>query len=108
MIPAHRNAVDSSKLKPKFYQPDPRLADHNFLKSWFFSGINIKNNKGVTRRDALRSTGILAGATFLAGMTGSEHSSAQTAKKATSDELWHYAKVCRVLNILRPYFDSLA
>ena len=28
-------------------------------------------------------------------------------KKATSDELWHYAKVCRVLNILRPYFDSL-
>ena len=28
-------------------------------------------------------------------------------KKATSDELWHYAKVCGVLNILRPYFDSL-
>ena len=29
-------------------------------------------------------------------------------KKATSDELWHFAKVCRVLNILRPYFDSLS
>ena len=29
-------------------------------------------------------------------------------KKATSDELWHYAKVCRVLNVMRPYFDSLA
>jgi len=29
-------------------------------------------------------------------------------KKATSEELWHYAKVCRVLNIMRPYFDSLA
>ena len=28
-------------------------------------------------------------------------------KKTTSDELWHYAKVCRMLNILRPYFDSL-
>jgi hypothetical protein len=23
-------------------------------------------------------------------------------------ELWHYAKVCRVLNVMRPYFDSLA
>ena len=29
-------------------------------------------------------------------------------KKATSEELWHYAKVCRVLNVMRPYFDSLA
>ena len=29
-------------------------------------------------------------------------------KKITSDELWHYAKVCRVLNVMRPYFDSLA
>jgi predicted transcriptional regulator of viral defense system len=28
-------------------------------------------------------------------------------KKATSDDLWHYAKVCRVLNVMRPYFDSL-
>ena len=28
-------------------------------------------------------------------------------KKATSEELWHYAKLCRVLNVMRPYFDSL-
>jgi predicted transcriptional regulator of viral defense system len=28
--------------------------------------------------------------------------------KATSDQLWHCAKVCRVLNVMRPYFDSLA
>jgi predicted transcriptional regulator of viral defense system len=28
-------------------------------------------------------------------------------KKATSEELWHHAKVCRVLNVMRPYFDSL-
>lgn len=28
--------------------------------------------------------------------------------KATSDQLWHYAKVCRVLNVMRPYFDTLA
>ena len=29
-------------------------------------------------------------------------------KKTTSEELWRYAKVCRVLNVMRPYFDSLA
>ena len=29
-------------------------------------------------------------------------------KKATSGELWHYAKVCRVLNVMRPYFDMVS
>jgi predicted transcriptional regulator of viral defense system len=29
-------------------------------------------------------------------------------KQASSAELWHYAKICRVLNVMRPYFDSLA
>ncbi len=29
-------------------------------------------------------------------------------KKVTSEQLWHHARVCRVLNVMRPYFDSLA
>jgi hypothetical protein len=24
----------------------------------------------------------------------------------TGDDLWHYAKVCRVANVMRPYLDS--
>lgn len=28
-------------------------------------------------------------------------------KKATSDELWHYAKVCRVARVMRPYLESV-
>lgn len=28
-------------------------------------------------------------------------------KKATSDELWHYAKVCRVSRVMRPYLESV-
>ena len=28
-------------------------------------------------------------------------------KLATSDEIWHYAKVCRVSRIIRPYLESL-
>jgi predicted transcriptional regulator of viral defense system len=29
-------------------------------------------------------------------------------KRMTSEDLWHYAKVCRVDNVMRPYLDSLA
>ena len=28
-------------------------------------------------------------------------------KRMTSDDLWLYAKVCRVANVMRPYLDSL-
>lgn len=29
-------------------------------------------------------------------------------KRMISDDLWRYAKVCRVANVMRPYLDSLA
>jgi predicted transcriptional regulator of viral defense system len=28
-------------------------------------------------------------------------------KKITIDELWHYARICRVSNVIRPYIESL-
>ena len=28
-------------------------------------------------------------------------------KKATADELWHHAKVCRVANVIRPYLEAV-
>lgn len=28
-------------------------------------------------------------------------------KKATADELWRYAKVCRVANVMRPYLEAI-
>jgi predicted transcriptional regulator of viral defense system len=28
-------------------------------------------------------------------------------KKATMDELWHYANICRMTNVMRPYLESL-
>ena len=28
-------------------------------------------------------------------------------KRTSMDELWHYAKVCRVSNVMRPYLESL-
>jgi predicted transcriptional regulator of viral defense system len=28
-------------------------------------------------------------------------------KKATADDLWHHTRLCRMTNVMRPYFDSL-
>ncbi len=28
-------------------------------------------------------------------------------RKCTSDELWHFAQVCRVANIMRPYMEAM-
>ena len=29
-------------------------------------------------------------------------------KKATMNELWHFARVCRVANVMRPYMEAVA
>ncbi len=29
-------------------------------------------------------------------------------KKCTRDEIWHYAKICRVQNVIRPYLEATA
>ncbi len=29
-------------------------------------------------------------------------------KCMSSDELWHYAKICRVANVMRAYLESLS
>lgn len=31
---------------------------------------------------------------------------ARAQKKASSDALWHYAKICRVANVMRPYLEA--
>ncbi len=28
-------------------------------------------------------------------------------QRCTNDELWHYAKVCRVANVMRPYLEAV-
>jgi hypothetical protein len=31
----------------------------------------------------------------------------RTQRRCTNDELWHYAKICRVANVMRPYLEVL-
>jgi hypothetical protein len=32
---------------------------------------------------------------------------ARAQNKASSDDLWRYAKVCRVANVMRPYLEAI-
>ena len=32
---------------------------------------------------------------------------AHSQKNATADELWHFAKICRVANVIRPYLEAI-
>lgn len=32
---------------------------------------------------------------------------ARTQKKVSADDLWHFAKICRVTNIIRPYLEAI-
>lgn len=32
---------------------------------------------------------------------------ARTRKKLSTDELWHFAKICRVANVMRPYLEAM-
>jgi predicted transcriptional regulator of viral defense system len=32
---------------------------------------------------------------------------AWTARRVTMDELWRYAQICRVANVMRPYMEAL-
>lgn len=31
----------------------------------------------------------------------------RTRGKATADDLWRYAKICRVTNVMRPYLEAI-
>jgi predicted transcriptional regulator of viral defense system len=32
---------------------------------------------------------------------------ARSQKKASADDLWHFAKICRVANVMRPYLEAI-
>jgi predicted transcriptional regulator of viral defense system len=32
---------------------------------------------------------------------------ARAQRKASADDLWHYAKICRVANVMRPYLEAI-
>ncbi len=61
-----------------------------FDKTWLWAGTFRKSNKNIgvdVALEALRE--------------------AWQSKRVTMDELWHFAQLCRVTNVMRPYLESL-
>jgi hypothetical protein len=44
--------------------------------------------------------------TSLVAMTRG-HGLAISAKWSSADDLWHFAKICRVANVMRPYLEAI-
>ena len=32
---------------------------------------------------------------------------ARSQRKASADDLWHFAKICRIANVMRPYLEAI-
>ena len=103
-------AIDNKALAPRLDYPRLRIV--RFSGTALTEGIEAHVVDGVT----VRVTGV---AKTVADCFKYRHKigldvalealrEAWHAKRTTGDQLWHYAKVCRVANVMRPYLESLS
>jgi predicted transcriptional regulator of viral defense system len=102
-------AIERGAWAPKIDFPPVRIA--HFSKPAFDFGIETHQQGGVQLRVYSPAKTIADCFKFRSKM-GTETAiqalrAAYREKKATMDELWKAAKVCRVSNIIRPYMESL-
>lgn len=103
-------AIDNKALAPKMDYP--RLRVVRFSGAAFVEGVEEQVVDGVTIRvtgvaktvaDCFKYRNKIGLDVALEALREAWH-----AKRVTGDDLWHYAKVCRVANVMRPYLDSLS
>lgn len=103
-------AIDNKALAPKMDYPKLRIV--RFSGAALMEGVEEHVVDGVT----IRVTGVaktVADCFKYRNKIGLDVAlealrEAWQAKRVTGDNLWHYAKVCRVANVMRPYLDSLS
>lgn len=102
-------AIENKALAPRLDYPPLRIV--RFSGPAFTEGVEEHLVDGVT----VRVTGVaktVADCFKYRNKIGLDVAlealrEAWRAKRMTSDDLWYYAKVCRVANVMRPYLDSL-
>ncbi len=103
-------AIENKALAPKLDYPQLRLV--RFSGAALTEGVEDHVVDGVTVRvtgvaktvaDCFKYRNKIGLDVALEALRDAWHE-----KRMTSDDLWHYAKVCRVANVMRPYLDSLA
>jgi predicted transcriptional regulator of viral defense system len=102
-------AIENKALAPKLDYPPLRIV--RFSGEAFTEGVEEHVVDGVTVRvtgvaktvaDCFKYRNKIGLDVALEGLREAWHE-----KRMTSDEIWRYAKVCRVANVMRPYLDSL-
>lgn len=102
-------AIENKALAPKLDYPPLRIV--RFSGVAFTEGVEEHVVDGVTVRvtgvaktvaDCFKYRNKIGLDVALEGLREAWHE-----KRMTSDEIWRYAKVCRVTNVMRPYLDSL-
>ena len=102
-------AIENKALAPKLDYPPLRIV--RFSDVAFTEGVEEHVVDGVTVRvtgvaktvaDCFKYRNKIGLDVALEGLREAWHE-----KRMTSDEIWRYAKVCRVANVMRPYLDSL-
>jgi predicted transcriptional regulator of viral defense system len=102
-------AIDNKAIAPKLDYPPLRIV--RFSGAALTAGVEEHVVDGVT----VRVTGVaktVADCFKYRNKIGLDVAlealrEAWRKKRMTSDDLWHYAKVCRVANVMRPYMESL-
>ena len=102
-------AIENKAVKPKLDYPPLRIV--RFSGVAFTEGVEEHVVDGVTVR--VTSVAKTVANCFKyrnkIGLDVAMESlrEAWNEKRMTSDEIWHFAKVCRVANVMRPYLESL-
>ena len=102
-------AIENKALAPKLDYPPLRIV--RFSGAAFTEGVEEHVVDGVVVRvtgiaktvaDCFKYRNKIGLDVALEGLREAWHE-----KRMSSDEIWRYAKVCRVANVMRPYLDSL-
>lgn len=102
-------AIERGTWSPKLDYPPVRVV--HFSEATFKFGIETRTVDGGKLR-VYSSAKTVADCFKFRSKIGMETAiqalrSAYREKKATMDQIWNAAKVCRVVNVMRPYMESL-
>ncbi len=103
-------AIDEKAWRPKIRYPPLHIA--RFSPATLHAGIEEHRIEGVTVRVYSRAKTI-ADCFKYRNKIGLDVaiealSECWQARLCTMDEIWHYAKICRVQNVMRPYLEFIA
>ena len=103
-------AIDRKAAKPHIDHPSMRIV--RFTGSSLSEGIEMHDIEGVTVR-IYNPAKTVADCFKYRNKIGLDVSlealrECIRGRRCTHDELWHYAKVCRVANVMRPYLEAVA